>query len=151
MPSPSCFVTVTTRMMFDTSKSVKLCCICHTDVLLCLEHTRGDIILPVSGHLGIPSHNNFSSINLFLCVTELPTLCAAICSGSGHSNGDSLSSDSRTGWSAGLNTENCLSVGRGRTFLPFTYHCCTNTMHNITKAGCVSEKRIHVHWREAQL
>lgn len=110
MPNPSCFVTVTTRMMFDTSESVKLCSICHTDVLLCLEHTRGDIILPVSGHLGIPSHNNFSSINLFLCVTELPALCAAICSGSGHSNGDCLSSDSRTGWSAGLNTDNCLSV-----------------------------------------
>lgn len=116
-------------MMFDTSKSVKLCSICHTDVLLCLEHTRGDIILPVSSHLGIPSHNNFSSINLFLCVTELPSLCAAICSGSGHSNGDCLSSDSRTGWSAGLNTDNCLSVWKEKKkqnfpsfYLPLLYN-----------------------------
>lgn len=50
----------------------------------------------------------FASVKICACVSLICLRGAAICWGGGRSNGDCLSSESLTGWSAGLDTDNCL-------------------------------------------
>lgn len=94
----------------------QICCtllsLSHRCVVVFVTYQRwhhSDCELPCGNPL--TPHNcltAFASIKICACVSLICLRGAAICWGGGHSNGNCLSSESLTGWSAGLNTDNCL-------------------------------------------